>query len=64
MFERLSTRAARLAEDVKDKTIADIAARPVPAGVSATATPDGVTLSGKRLRRRFLNDPALRNFAR
>jgi hypothetical protein len=30
----------------------------------ATITPDGVTLSGKRLRRRFLSDQALRNFAR
>jgi hypothetical protein len=64
MFDRLSARAAHLADQAAEARRAEIAARPLPYGVMATITPDGVMLSGKRLRRRFLSDQALRNFAR
>jgi hypothetical protein len=64
MFDRLSARAAHLADEAVDARRIEIAARPLPSGVTATITAGGVTLSGKRLRRRFLSDPALRNFAR
>jgi hypothetical protein len=64
MFERLSARAAHLADQAAEARRVEIAARPLPNGVTATISSDGVTLSGKRLRRRFLSDQALRNFAR
>jgi hypothetical protein len=64
MFDRLSARADHLADQAADARRVEIAARPLPNGVTATVTADGVILSGKRLRRRFINDPALRNFAR
>jgi hypothetical protein len=35
-----------------------------PPGITVEATDNGVILSGKRLRRRMLTDPHLRNFGR
>ena len=35
----------------------------LPAGVDATPLPQGILLSGKGLRRRFVTEPELRNFA-
>ena len=35
----------------------------LPADVTIEAGPEKVTVTGKRLRRRFIADPALRNFA-
>jgi hypothetical protein len=35
-----------------------------PPGVQAQAIDGGIALTGKRLRRRMITDPALRNFAR
>lgn len=36
----------------------------VPQGVRLESTAEGVTLIGKNLRRRMLDDPRLRNFGR
>ncbi len=35
----------------------------VPSDVAITKTDGGITISGKRLRSRLINDPALRSFA-
>jgi hypothetical protein len=35
----------------------------LPADVAIAASEGGVTITGKRLRRRIISDPALRNFA-
>jgi hypothetical protein len=46
------------------RVIARLAARPVPPGVEIKALPDGVELSGKRLKARMIDNPELRNFGR
>jgi hypothetical protein len=35
----------------------------LPADVAIVASEGGVTITGKRLRRRIITDPAIRNFA-
>lgn len=62
MFERLKAAADKRADRLLMRVIARLAARPVPPGVEVKALPDGVELSGKRLKRRMIDDPALRNF--
>lgn len=62
MFERLQAAANRQADRMLMRVIRRLAFRPVPPGVEIKALPDGVELSGKRLKRRMINDPALRNF--
>lgn len=62
MFERLQLAASKRADWMLMRAIARLASRPVPSGVETKALPDGVELSGKRLRRRLIDDPALRNF--
>ncbi len=64
MFDALTRRAALQAEAAKDRKIAALASRVPPPGVTVTPTSDGITLSGKRLRRRMITDPQVRNFAR
>ena len=36
----------------------------LPPGVDIAESPQGIVLSGKRLRRRYITDPDLRNFSR
>ena len=62
MLERLQAAASKQADRMLMRVIRRLAARPVPPGVEIKALPDGVELSGKRLKRRMINDPALRNF--
>lgn len=64
MFERLKAAADRHADRLLMRVICRLAARPVPPGVEVKALPDGVELSGKRLKRRMIDDPTLRNFGK
>jgi hypothetical protein len=64
MFDRLKARADLHADAAKQAIIRRIAGQPTPPGVTATATGDGVILSGRNLRRRMINDTNLRNFGR
>lgn len=63
MLETILARGRTLAEARRTKCIAQIIAA-APPGVDARPSADGVTLSGRRLRWRFIRDAALRNFWR
>jgi hypothetical protein len=63
MLERLQAAASKQADRMLMRVIRRLAARPVPPGVEVKALPDGVELSGKRLKHRMIDDPALRNLA-
>jgi hypothetical protein len=64
-LEGLQPRAEKLGDDaaraVRDRILAR---NDPPQGVRAKAVEGGILLTGKQLRRRFINDPNLRNFAR
>ncbi|HEY0013907.1 MAG TPA: hypothetical protein VGB79_13780 [Allosphingosinicella sp.] len=63
MFERLQERARRSAEARAGRRRAQVAQRlaeELPGGAAVTENEDGVTLSGRGLRRRLALDPALR----
>lgn len=63
MFERLTVLGLKRAETQRAQRIASLAERAaedVPAGVNVEAGPDGVVLSGRGLRRRWLDDARLR----
>jgi hypothetical protein len=63
MFERLTARAAQLAEGrarARARQIAGEAEAVLPRGVRVGVEEGVVRLTGRRLRRRFLVDPALR----
>ena len=62
MFERLQEAANKRADRLLMRLIRHLSSRPVPPGVEVKALPDGVELSGKRLKRRMIDDPNLRNF--
>lgn len=62
MFERLQGAANKRADRLLMRLIRHLAAQPAPPGVEVKALPDGVELSGKRLKRRMIDDPHLRNF--
>lgn len=64
MFERLQAAASKRADRLLMRVIARLAARPAPPGVEIKALPDGVELSGRRLKRRMIDDPELRNIGR
>lgn len=64
MIEKLTQAAERRADDAVVKLINRLAQTPPPPGVTVDAVDDGVSLCGKRLRRRMLNDAQLRNFGR
>lgn len=64
MFERLADRMGRLAEARRLAAIERIAARDTPPGVNIEAGTEGVILSGRKLRRRMIDDAALRSIAR
>jgi hypothetical protein len=64
MFEQLQAAASKRADRLLMRVIARLAAKPVPPGVEVKALPDGVELSGKRLKQRMIDDPNLRNFGR
>jgi ABC-type protease/lipase transport system fused ATPase/permease subunit len=63
MFDRLAARARRLAEAraaARRAALAAELAAALPPGVKAETGEEGVTLSGRGLRRRFALDAALR----
>lgn len=62
MFEKLQEAANKRADRLLMRLIRRLASQPVPPGVEVKALPDGVELSGKRLKRRMIDDPHLRNF--
>ena len=64
MFERLQAAAEKRADRLLMRVIARLAARPVPPDVEVKASADGVELTGRRLKRRMIDDADLRNFGR
>lgn len=64
MFENLLRRATELADQARAARIERLAGELPPPGVTIAHTPDGVILSGKRLRRRFVTDASLRSLGR
>lgn len=64
MFERAMLLAAVRAETHRRATIRRLSAAALPKGVTVEAGEQGVTLSGRNLRRRMIDDASLRNFAR
>lgn len=64
MFERMIAKARALAAQKRNAQIARLAQLTPPPGITVAPTEDGIVLSGKRLRRRFITDPALRSFGR
>jgi hypothetical protein len=64
MFEKVTKAGDRHAVVAVARTIARLAETPAPPGVYVQAIDGGVVLSGRRLRRRMLTDPQLRNFGK
>lgn len=64
MFENLIVAAEARAAKAVARQIDRLAQTPTTPGVTAEPIDGGVALSGKRLRRRMLDDPSLRNFGR
>ena len=63
MFERLQDRARRSAEaraERRRRQIAERLAEDLPGAIAVASSGDGVTLSGRGLKRRMALDPALR----
>ena len=64
MFERIIKKAQALAAQKRDAQIARLAQVTPPPGITVARSEDGIVLSGKRLRRRFITDPVFRSFGR
>ena len=64
MFEKLSDAGERRANDAVAQAITRLANTPTPIGVAAEAIEGGVSLTGKGLRRRMIDNPQLRNFGK
>ena len=65
MFERLKARAARAGQAAVLMAIARLARdAQLPADVTVETGDEGLTLSGRALRRRLLDDPRLRRIGR
>ena len=64
MLEKLFPAAERRADQAVKRQIDRLAQTPTPPGVTAEPIEGGIALTGKRLRRRLINDPQLRNFGR
>jgi hypothetical protein len=62
--ERLKAKAEALGEARVQQVSARLIATDLPQGVRAERSADGVTLFGKNLRRRMLDDAQLRSFGR
>lgn len=64
-LERLAARGEAVGTNAAERARDRLAARAsLPPGVDIAPSPQGIVLSGKRLRRRYITDPELRNFAR
>lgn len=64
MFEQLLSKAQTVAAERQSAQIDRLANETPPPGITITRTDEGVVLSGKRLRRRFITDATLRSFGR
>ncbi|MBL0925730.1 MAG: hypothetical protein IBJ12_14855 [Sphingomonadaceae bacterium] len=64
MFERLDAHVRRRADVAVRLQINRMAEIPAPPGVRVEAMDSGVSVTGKHLRRRLIDDPQLRNFGR
>jgi hypothetical protein len=64
MLETLTPAADRRAAKAVQRQIDQLAKAATPPGVRVEANDTGVVLTGKRLRRRIIDDPQLRNFGR
>jgi hypothetical protein len=64
MFERIIGTAQAIATQKRNAQIERLVQVTPPPGITITRTEEGVVLSGKRLRRRLITDPALRSFGR
>ena len=62
--ERLNAKADAVGEDRADQLRDQLMAADLPQGVRTERSGNGVTLIGKNLRRRMLDDARLRNFGR
>ncbi len=64
-LEPLAARGERIGVDaaarVRDRMIANAV---LPAGIDIASAPEGIALTGKRLRHRFVTDPDVRNLIR
>lgn len=64
-LERLAARGDIIGRDAAERTRDRIATDAnLPPDVEIAPSSQGLVLSGKRLRRRFVTDPELRNFVR
>ena len=64
-LEKLAARGEAIGSDAVERVRGRLTAQTnPPPGVAIAATPQGIELSGKRLRHRFITDPDLTNFAR
>ena len=64
MFERIIRKAQAVATQKRNAQIERLVqVTPLP-GITIARSEEGVVLSGKRLRRRLITDPALRSFGR
>lgn len=64
MFERLNDYAKLRAAAICHAAIERISRSPAPAGVTVEAIGNGILLSGRKLKRRAIEDPRLRDFGR
>jgi hypothetical protein len=64
-LEKLALRAEHIGDEAARKARDQILAqKDPPMGVRAEPVEGGIALTGKRLRRRMITDPQLRNYAR
>jgi hypothetical protein len=64
MLGKLTPAAERRAADAVARQVDRLLETPPPPGVTVDANNEGITLTGKNLRRRMLTDANLRNFGR
>jgi hypothetical protein len=64
MLERIIGQVQAVAAQKRNAQIERLVQLTPPPGITITRTEEGVVLSGKRLRRRLITDPALRSFGR
>ena len=64
MLGKLSARLDRLSEAHRQRVIERLARLPLPPGITATIVAAGIVLTGHRLARRLIDDPAIRSFGK
>lgn len=64
MFARLEAYGRAAAMRLQQRAIARLSRKPVPPGIAVEAGETGITLVGRALRMRLIEDPQLRSFGR